>query len=1613
IASVHAGEMKNISTMNNRAFFEAQIQTVTRTCIGAVEKVALGDIDVKNNRMLNMIDSGSKGQPPNIIQMLGCLGQQIIDNQRIPDGFDHRTLPHFTKYDDGPQSRGFVEHSFVEGLTPQEFFFHSMAGRVGLIDTAVRSVTWETRVLVMEGSRAKEVRIGEWIDGYLEGARKDVQLFPEDRNLELLELKEEVFIPTVDDAGRVTWGRLTAVTRHDPGERLYRVKTRGGREVTVAESKSLLVWQPETRTFLAVDSREVRVGDCLPVVARLPAPPAETSSVDIAEYLPSTCPRMSKVFELDWDNGAFIGLFLAGRNSEIDAQDERMARFLEAFVGTGAQKHVPAVAFNAPIEFVRGLLSGYFSYTVSYTASSPSRRLIEGIALLCSRLGASTLLTDNTVVVESVKSCKLLDEELDLLVDEVVEHERIEEHEVSMEQEDVVLDPIESIEVIGVEDHPKLYDVTVPSTLNFVLFNGLGCRDTSETGYIQRKLVTFMQDLKVHADLSVRNSAGQIVQFLYGEDGIDATKVEYQLLPYIEADVAKMREDHLLLNLPEVAGYLDETVLERPLDRQRMTRFFEQLAVDREFAIRVKKGRVDNQVQHPVNIAIMVARAAEVLLSGAASDLHPEHVLDAIDELIGELTCTPAGKCSKYMAMLLRCHLSPKQLIRKRFTRAVFDVVVKQIRTRFFESIAHAGEMVGILAAQSIGEPTTQTTLNSVHYDTELLLRIDGTLTRVKIGEFVEGKMREVGALASAGAGVDQNVTTRDAISQAHSRIEKHPNDTTLVWLKDGGDDGPVLSGVEVLSCDEDGKVTWLEVTAATRHPVANEDGTNTLLEVTTESGRSVTATKGESFLMRKDNAIVTVKGAELVVGDFLPVSDVFPIVGDPRTYLDVSMYVSKYLSKYLSTYLSKEDCKGIPEQIPLDIDFGFFVGAYLAKGSVSPNQIQITINDTAYQKRITDFCDDRGIDWHIQSQHKNGELCEAIYIRSTVLALLVFSLCMINNNITSTSYDTRFPAALFDANDDFIKGVIDGYFSGEGSIGSIDSIDKIGSAVKAMSMSNGLLQDIRQLLLRFSIRSSVTSNDLSMRGHDALLFAETFPLTSTLDLNFEHSKRYTEVPGVTLSTGPTTVIREAIDVTTAASPEDRAILEKVKAEDIIYDRIISIKEVANTHTHAFDLTVRFTRNFNTLAGVCMRDTFHLAGWGAPSIATQQGVPRLQELFHVSKNIKTPYMRIFVKDPWSTDMNRCRDVCSAVQTTRFSDVVQESKVYYDPPTHVLSNVVEDRPLLRAFRKYTLKTDPQCSHESPWVLRFEFDRTKMLELQVSMLDLEMVLRDFYDDTIICMFSDDNAADLVARVRLNSKDVDTNDLLTELRALEENILGTVWIKGVKHIQKAVPLKPSDELVFDPMTGTFVKRSEWAVETSGTNLIEVLALPHVDPVRTYTNDINEIYRVLGIEAARQALYNELQTVMWQNDTNAVDFRHMALLVDAMTSRGFLTSVNRHGINKGDIGPLAKCSFEQTTEMLIQAGVFAEVDRINGVAANVMLGQVAPCGTGDSEILIDEAALQRQGHEVPLPAATRSPDKDLKKEVLASSAPQLPNYKPAELQARGKVEADEIEIT
>ena len=138
IDETHLGIFENKTGKTNEQAFEGQVNNILNKASLEAGKIGRKSLS-SDNRFVIMVNAGSKGSDLNISQMISCLGQQNVDGKRIPYGFENRTLPHFTKFDDSPTARGFVESSFIGGLLPEELFFHAMGGRVGLIDTAVKT----------------------------------------------------------------------------------------------------------------------------------------------------------------------------------------------------------------------------------------------------------------------------------------------------------------------------------------------------------------------------------------------------------------------------------------------------------------------------------------------------------------------------------------------------------------------------------------------------------------------------------------------------------------------------------------------------------------------------------------------------------------------------------------------------------------------------------------------------------------------------------------------------------------------------------------------------------------------------------------------------------------------------------------------------------------------------------------------------------------------------------------------------------------------------------------------------------------------------------------------------------------------------------------------------------------------------------------------------------------------------------------------------------------------------------------------------------------------------------------------------------------------------------
>ncbi|KAF8124243.1 RNA polymerase II largest subunit [Boletus edulis] len=138
IDDAYHDQLKPMPGMTIRESFESKIKRELNQARNDSGQYAQQNLKEDNN-VKQMVTAGSKGSYINISQMSVCVGQQSVEGCRIPFGFGHQALPHFTKDDFSPEARGFIENSYLRGLMPQEYFFHTMAGREGLIDMAVKT----------------------------------------------------------------------------------------------------------------------------------------------------------------------------------------------------------------------------------------------------------------------------------------------------------------------------------------------------------------------------------------------------------------------------------------------------------------------------------------------------------------------------------------------------------------------------------------------------------------------------------------------------------------------------------------------------------------------------------------------------------------------------------------------------------------------------------------------------------------------------------------------------------------------------------------------------------------------------------------------------------------------------------------------------------------------------------------------------------------------------------------------------------------------------------------------------------------------------------------------------------------------------------------------------------------------------------------------------------------------------------------------------------------------------------------------------------------------------------------------------------------------------------
>jgi DNA-directed RNA polymerase subunit A" len=336
-------------------------------------------------------------------------------------------------------------------------------------------------------------------------------------------------------------------------------------------------------------------------------------------------------------------------------------------------------------------------------------------------------------------------------------------------------------------------------------------------------------------------------------------------------------------------------------------------------------------------------------------------------------------------------------------------------------------------------------------------------------------------------------------------------------------------------------------------------------------------------------------------------------------------------------------------------------------------------------------------------------------------------------------------------------------------------------------------------------------------------------------------------------------------------------------------------------------------------------NTFHYAG--VAEIDVTQGLPRLIELVDARKEPDTPMMTVRLDGEHATDREKAHEVVWKIEATGILALGDVS-----------TNVADMRV--------------------------------QIDLNEETLDERLIEAADVADQIEDGLGVDTARD-GAVIEFGPEEPSYRDLLQLVEELRE-----MTFKGIEDIDRVVIRKES---IDDP---DLDHDEEFVLYTEGSAFGDVLDIEGVDASRTTCNNIHEIRRTLGIEAAREAIINEMSDTLEEQGLDDVNVRHLMLVADMMTNDGEIQSIGRHGISGSKDSVLARAAFEVTVNHLLDAAIHGEVDDLDGVTENVIVGKPIKLGTGDVDLRMGATA----GSETYGGGAEREEEGDA--EVSAESA-------------------------
>ena len=385
------------------------------------------------------------------------------------------------------------------------------------------------------------------------------------------------------------------------------------------------------------------------------------------------------------------------------------------------------------------------------------------------------------------------------------------------------------------------------------------------------------------------------------------------------------------------------------------------------------------------------------------------------------------------------------------------------------------------------------------------------------------------------------------------------------------------------------------------------------------------------------------------------------------------------------------------------------------------------------------------------------------------------------------------------------------------------------------------------------------------------------------------------------------------------------------KERDVYFDEIISIEYVEPTKTYVYDLTVEKTRNFQLFNGLNVRDTFHKAGQCEKQVTA--GVPRFQELLNATKNPKIVNCKIYFKEGNKSLQELRNTINHNITCLTLKDLSENIEIVLNKESEVW------------YEAFKILYDSRFE-EHEHCISIKLKKKLLYKYRINIQEIANKIEDVYED-LHCVFSNQEECQLdifidVSKIRFSEKqmlfitDENSNEIYIEECVLP--LLEKMVIFGIPGIDSIYYIK--DDKVDE----------EWCIETDGTNFRKLLGHKIINMTRVHSNNVWDIYENLGIEAAREFLMTEFESIM-----EGINMCHVKLLVDKMTFTGTINSISRYTLRKDSSGPISKSSFEESVDVLVKAGFAGEVEKTRGISASIVCGKRGNMGTGFMDLKVD----------------------------------------------------------